>query len=78
MKKEVLMSCIYDGMDDPEEKILPIFVRKLRVKLASASNGKTFIQTVHGQGYKLREPRADDPPFVTDYRDRSAQVLKSA
>jgi two-component system cell cycle response regulator CtrA len=33
---------------------------KLRKKLAGASNGKAYIETVWGRGYVLREPHADE------------------
>jgi len=37
-----------------------VFICKLRKKLANASNGKNFIETVWGRGYVLREPADDD------------------
>jgi two-component system cell cycle response regulator CtrA len=47
-------------MDEPEIKIIDVFVCKLRKKLASASNGKDYIETVWGRGYVLREPSDDE------------------
>ena len=43
-------------MDEPELKIIDVFICKLRTKLANASNGKNYIETVWGRGYVLREP----------------------
>ena len=43
-------------MDEPEIKIIDVFICKLRKKLGSASNGKNYIETVWGRGYILREP----------------------
>ena len=57
LTKEALMSQIYGGMDEPQPKIIDVFISKLRKKLAQASQGKNYIQTVWGRGYMLREPR---------------------
>jgi two-component system cell cycle response regulator CtrA len=46
-------------MDEPELKILDVFMCKLRKKLAHASNGRNYIETVWGRGYVLREPDVD-------------------
>ncbi|MCX7328086.1 MAG: response regulator transcription factor [Hyphomicrobiales bacterium] len=43
-------------MDEPELKIIDVFICKLRKKLANASDGKNYIETVWGRGYVLREP----------------------
>jgi two-component system cell cycle response regulator CtrA len=58
--KEMFLSQLYGGMDEPELKIIDVFICKLRKKLASASNGKNYIETVWGQGYLLREPNEDE------------------
>jgi two-component system cell cycle response regulator CtrA len=42
-------------MDEPELKIIDVFICKLRKKLATAALGKNFIETVWGRGYVLRE-----------------------
>src|SRR5438105_418550 len=44
------------GMDERELKIIDVFICKLRKKLANASQGKNYIETVWGRGYVLREP----------------------
>jgi two-component system, cell cycle response regulator CtrA len=54
--KEVFLSHLYGGMDEPEIKIIDVFICKIRKKLAGASNGKDYIETVWGRGYLLREP----------------------
>jgi two-component system cell cycle response regulator CtrA len=43
-------------MDEPELKIIDVFICKLRKKLDAASGGQNFIETVWGRGYVLREP----------------------
>jgi len=47
-------------MDEPELKIIDVFICKLRKKLANASSGKNYIETVWGRGYVLREPSDDE------------------
>ena len=49
-------SVYYGGMDEPEMKIIDVFICKLRKKLASASSGKKYIETVWGRGYVMRQP----------------------
>jgi two-component system, cell cycle response regulator CtrA len=44
----------------PQSKIIDVFMCKLRKKLASASNGKDYIETVWGRGYVLRESTEDE------------------
>jgi two-component system, cell cycle response regulator CtrA len=58
--KEMFLSQLYGGMDEPEIKIIDVFICKLRKKLAGASNGKHYIETVWGRGYVLREPHEDE------------------
>ena len=56
LTKEMFLNQLYGGMDEPEAKIIDVFVCKLRKKLANASFGKNYIETVWGRGYTLREP----------------------
>ena len=60
ISKGMFLTQLYGGMDEPEIKIIDVFVCKLRKKLASASNGKNYIETVWGRGYVLREPHEDE------------------
>jgi two-component system, cell cycle response regulator CtrA len=53
--KEMLLSHLYGGMDEPGLKIIDVFVCK-RKKLAQATGGKHYIETVWGRGYVLRGP----------------------
>jgi two-component system cell cycle response regulator CtrA len=43
-------------MDEPELKIIDVFICKLRKKLAVAAGGNHYIETVWGRGYVLRDP----------------------
>ena len=56
MTKEMFLNHLYGGLDEPELKIIDVFVCKLRKKLAEATDGKNFIETVWGRGYVLRDP----------------------
>jgi two-component system, cell cycle response regulator CtrA len=56
LTKETFLNHLYGGMDEPEQKIIDVFICKLRKKLAHASNGKDYFETVWGRGYMLREP----------------------
>jgi len=61
LTKEMFLNHLYGGMDEPELKIIDVFVCKLRKKLTVATAGENYIETVWGRGYVLR-----DPPSETD------------
>jgi DNA-binding response OmpR family regulator len=54
--KEMLLGHLYGGKDKPELKIIDVFVCNLRKKLARATDGKDYIETVWGRGYRLCAP----------------------
>jgi len=56
LTKEMFLNHLYGGMDEPELKIIDVFVCKLRKKLSQASDGENYIETVWGRGYVLRDP----------------------
>ncbi|PKP84461.1 MAG: DNA-binding response regulator [Alphaproteobacteria bacterium HGW-Alphaproteobacteria-2] len=56
LTKEMFLNHLYGGMDEPELKIIDVFICKLRKKLAQATGGDTHIETVWGRGYVLRDP----------------------
>ena len=56
LTKEMFLNHLYGGMDEPELKIIDVFICKLRKKLAAAADGKHCIETVWGRGYVLRDP----------------------
>lgn len=55
MTKEEFMNHLYGGLNEPETKIIDVFVCKLRRKLAEASGGQDYIQTIWGRGYAMRD-----------------------
>ena len=61
LTKEMFLNHLYGGMDEPELKIIDVFVCKLRKKLANATSGDNYIETVWGRGYVLRDPPAGEP-----------------
>ena len=60
LTKEMFLNHLYGGMDEPELKIIDVFVCKLRKKLATATGGENYIETVWGRGYVLRDPASED------------------
>jgi two-component system cell cycle response regulator CtrA len=54
----MFLNHLYGGMDEPEVKIIDVFICKLRKKLANATGGSNYIETVWGRGYVLRDPEA--------------------
>ncbi|MFC4351540.1 response regulator transcription factor CtrA [Fodinicurvata halophila] len=56
LTKEMFLNHLYGGIDEPELKIIDVFVCKLRKKLTNATDGENYIETVWGRGYVLREP----------------------
>ena len=59
LNKDQFLNHLYGGIDEPELKIIDVFICKLRKKLEKASGGKNYIETVWGRGYVLRDP--DEP-----------------
>jgi two-component system, cell cycle response regulator CtrA len=55
--KEMFLNHLYGGMDEPEQKIIDVFICKTRKKLMEASGGRDYIETIWGRGYTLREPQ---------------------
>ncbi len=56
LTKEMFLNHLYGGMDEPELKIIDVFICKLRKKLSKATGGENYIETVWGRGYVLRDP----------------------
>ncbi|MGO1117888.1 response regulator transcription factor CtrA [Rhodovibrionaceae bacterium A322] len=56
LTKEMFLNHLYGGIDEPELKIIDVFVCKLRKKLGTATGGDNYIETVWGRGYVLRNP----------------------
>lgn len=63
LTKEVFLNHLYGGMDEPEMKIIDVFICKLRKKLADAG-APNVIGTVWGRGYMVRDA-ASHPMLAT-------------
>jgi len=64
LTKDMFLNHLYGGMDEPELKIIDVFICKLRKKLAAATDGANYIETVWGRGYVLRDPHVADTPVA--------------
>jgi len=60
LTKEMFLNHLYGGIDEPELKIIDVFICKLRKKLAQATGGENYIETVWGRGYVLRDPGSSE------------------
>jgi two-component system cell cycle response regulator CtrA len=72
LTKEMFLNHLYGGMDEPELKIIDVFVCKLRKKLSQATSGENYIETVWGRGYVLRDPETERTPVR-----KAAQAAKA-
>jgi two-component system cell cycle response regulator CtrA len=59
LTKEMFLNHLYGGRDEPQFKIIDVFICKLRKKLSAATGGDNYIETVWGRGYLLRDPVED-------------------
>ena len=66
LTKEMFLNHLYGGMDEPELKIIDVFVCKLRKKLSTATGGENYIETVWGRGYVLRDPLEESTEVSTE------------
>jgi two-component system cell cycle response regulator CtrA len=65
LSKEMFLNNLYGGIDEPELKIIDVFMCKLRKKLANASGGKNYVETVWGRGYMLRQPTDEEEAKIS-------------
>lgn len=70
LTKEMFLNHLYGGMDEPELKIIDVFVCKLRKKLTQAA-GENYIETVWGRGYVLRDP-------IPEGKEKARKVAKAS
>jgi two-component system cell cycle response regulator CtrA len=68
--KEMFLNHLYGGMDEPEIKIIDVFICKLRKKLFAATEGRDgYVDTVWGRGYVLAGGEVDSPSLAPEIRD---------
>ncbi|MEO5773866.1 MAG: response regulator transcription factor [Sphingomicrobium sp.] len=56
LPKEVFLNHLYGGTDEPEHRIIQVFMCKLRKKISQASGGADYIRTDRGRGYSIHNP----------------------
>jgi len=74
LTKEMFLNHLYGGIDEPELKIIDVFVCKLRKKLSDSSGGENYIETVWGRGYVLKEPEAPLPGATGGKQQKKAMA----
>ena len=65
LPKEAFLNHIYGGLDEPELKIVDVFICKLRKKISDLTGGSSCIETVWGRGYVLRDFKEEQNPHIT-------------
>lgn len=65
LPKEAFLNHIYGGMDEPEVKIVDVFICKLRRKIANLTGGLNFIETIWGRGYTMRDFEVEHEHKIT-------------
>ena len=55
VSKEQFLNHLYNGMDEPEVKIIDVFFCKIRSKIKELSGGEDYITTIWGRGYILQD-----------------------
>jgi two-component system, cell cycle response regulator CtrA len=66
LTKEMFLNHLYGGMDEPEVKIIDVFICKLRKKIQDLTGGDNYIETVWGRGYVLRDPNEEKKKQVAN------------
>jgi len=77
LTKEMFLNHLYGGMDEPELKIIDVFICKLRKKLSAATDGENYIETVWGRGYVLRDPEGQDAAQTSTSDQQQAAVASA-
>ncbi len=60
LTKEAFLNHLYNGIDEPEAKIIDVFICKIRKKIMDATEGDNYIHTEWGRGYVLRPPEGQE------------------
>jgi two-component system cell cycle response regulator CtrA len=63
LTKDMFLNHLYNGIDEPEAKIIDVFICKLRKKLSLLCGGNNYIETVWGRGYVLRDAQTTGSPL---------------
>lgn len=61
VSKEKIYETVYTlSGSDPLDKVIDVYICKLRKKIAEATGGDKYIETVYGRGYKFEAPPEDE------------------
>ena len=69
LNKDIFLSHLYGRIDEPESKIIDVFICKLRKKLERSGLKDAQIQTIWGQGYVLRSTNNNNRPAESDINE---------
>lgn len=72
LTKEMFLNHLYGGIDEPELKIIDVFICKLRKKLSDALENEGYIETVWGRGYVLRDPENEGTQIPVSHEKQLA------
>jgi two-component system cell cycle response regulator CtrA len=72
LTKEMFLNHLYGGIDEPELKIIDVFICKLRKKLSDALENDGYIETVWGRGYVLRDPENEGAQIPVSHEKQLA------
>jgi two-component system, cell cycle response regulator CtrA len=78
LTKEMLLTHLYGGIDEPCLKIVDVFLCKLRKKIAAVSPGQNYIETIWGRGYVLQDPARQRRMSIAEPADSARAGLRSA
>ena len=73
LNKEAFLNHLYGGMDEPELKIVDVFICKLRKKIYDLTQRNGYIETIWGRGYLLRDPD-DRSQYIAEKTDPFQQI----
>jgi two-component system cell cycle response regulator CtrA len=73
LTKDMFLNHLYGGMDEPELKIIDVFVCKLRKKLMEALDGECYIETIWGRGYSMKD--MDSQPGEEKERESPPELV---
>ncbi|MGF1476743.1 MAG: response regulator transcription factor [Geminicoccaceae bacterium] len=66
LTKDTFLDHLYGGMDEPEQKIIDVFICKLRKKIADLTPDYKGIETVWGRGYVLKDQPGSNPQLAEE------------
>ena len=74
--REMFLDHLYGGVDEPQVKIMAVFICKLRKKLIEATGGDGYIETIWGHGYMLRKRGDADADPAVEERHQQASTFR--